>query len=98
IVVMGEREGAGAALAPRSLVTRGVCVRGAGPYAPADFERALTLAAELGLDQLVTHVVPLDRHPEAFALLGLAASADPAPRRYQAMKVLLACDPDLATR
>ena len=98
VVVMGEREGASASLALRSLVTRGISVRGAGPYAPADFKRALTLADKLDLDTLVTHVVPLDRYPEAFALLGLATSADQAPRRYQAMKVLLACDPGLAAR
>jgi threonine dehydrogenase-like Zn-dependent dehydrogenase len=98
VVVMGEREGASASLALRSLVTRGISVRGAGPYAPTDFEHALILAGKLDLDTLVTHVVPLDRYPEAFALLGLATSADQAPRRYQAMKVLLACDPGLATR
>jgi 2-desacetyl-2-hydroxyethyl bacteriochlorophyllide A dehydrogenase len=113
VVVMGEREGASASLALRSLVTRGISVRGAGPYAPADFERALTLADTLDLDTLVTHVMPLDRHPEAFALLGLTMSADPAPNdpapsdpapndpapgRYQAMKVLLACDPGLAAQ
>lgn len=98
VVVMGEREGASASLAPRSLVTRGISVRGAGPYAPSDFERALTLADKLDLDTLVTHVVPLDRYPEAFALLGLGPSPDPGPRRYQAMKVLLACNPGLAAR
>lgn len=98
VVVMGERAGASASLALRSLVIRGISVRGAGPYAPADFERALTLTGKLDLDALVTHVVSLDRYPEAFALLGLATSADPAPMRYQAMKVLLACDPGLAAR
>lgn len=98
IVVMGERQGASASLTLRSLVTRGISVRGAGPYAPGDFERALTLADELDLDTLVTHVVPLDRYPEAFALLGLATSAGSTPRRYQAMKVLLTCDPELAAR
>lgn len=94
---MGEREGASASLALRPLVTRGISVRGDGPYAPADFECALTLAGTLDLDTLVTHVVPLHRYSEAFALLGLATSADPAPRRYQAMKVLSSCDPGLAT-
>jgi len=98
VVVMGEREGASASFALRSLVTKGISVRGAGPYAPTDFEHSLALADKLDLETLVTHVVPLDSYTEAFALLGVTASADVAPKEYQAMKVLLACDPDLAAR
>jgi threonine dehydrogenase-like Zn-dependent dehydrogenase len=98
VVVMGEREGARASLALRSLVTRGISVRGAGPYAPADFERALATAEELHLDTLVTDVVPLEHYLDAFALLGMAPPVGAEPGPYRAMKVLLACDSALAAR
>jgi 2-desacetyl-2-hydroxyethyl bacteriochlorophyllide A dehydrogenase len=98
VVVMGEREGARASLALRSMVIRGISVRGAGPYAPADFEYALTAAEELHLDTLVTDIVPLEHYLEAFALLGMAPPVGAESGPYRAMKVLLACDPALAVR
>ncbi|NYI07588.1 zinc-dependent alcohol dehydrogenase [Allostreptomyces psammosilenae] len=78
VVVMGEREPATARIALRPLVTRGVRVVGAGPYPPHLFEAALDLAPGLPLESLVTHALPLERYPDAFALLG--APLPPAGR------------------
>ncbi|MGE7436346.1 zinc-dependent alcohol dehydrogenase [Kitasatospora sp. NPDC001175] len=106
VVVMGERETAVAEVPLRYLVTRGIRLVGAGPYRPADFELALDLAADLPLDSLVTHVLPLDRYAEALALLAAApAGPQPAgdpgdpgdpPTGYGALKVLLASDERMA--
>ncbi|MGK4578722.1 zinc-dependent alcohol dehydrogenase [Kitasatospora sp. HPMI-4] len=104
VVVMGEREAAVAEVPLRSLVTRGVRLVGAGPYRPADFELALDLAADLPLDSLVTHVLPLDRYAEALALLAVPL-AGPHPLQppagpatgYAALKVLLASNERMAS-
>jgi 2-desacetyl-2-hydroxyethyl bacteriochlorophyllide A dehydrogenase len=98
VVVMGEREGARARLKLRPLVTKGISVRGAGPYAPDDFEHALAAAETLDLDRLVSDVVPLQRYRDGFALLGMDTLSGPELTPYRAMKVLLACDPELATQ
>lgn len=98
VVVMGEREGARARLELRSLVIRGISVHGAGPYAPDDFERALAAAETLDLARLVSDVVPLQRYRDGFALLGMDTLSGPELTPYQAMKVLLACDPELAAQ
>ena len=95
VVVMGERQGARASLGLRSIATRGVSIRGAGPYAPADFAEALRLAGTLNLDALVTHVVPLHRYAAAFDLLCMD-TAGSTSRSYRAMKVLVCSDPELA--
>jgi len=94
-VVMGERQGARASLGLRSIATRAVSIRGAGPYAPADFAEALRLAGTLNLDALVTHVVPLHRYAAAFDLLCMD-TAGSTSSSYRAMKVLLCSDPELA--
>ena len=86
VVVMGEREGVGATVALRSLVTRGLRVVGAGPYSPRDFELALDLADDLPLEALITHDLPLERYAEGFGLLGAGPLATGG---YGAMKVLL---------
>lgn len=86
VVVMGEREGVGATVALRSLVTRGLRVVGAGPYSPRDFELALDLAGDLPLEALITHELPLERYAEGF---GLLAAGPLAAGGYSAMKVLL---------
>ena len=86
VVVMGEREGVGATIALRSLVTRGLRVVGAGPYSPRDFELALDLAGDLPLEALITHELPLERYAEGF---GLLAAGPLASSSYGAMKVLL---------
>ncbi|MER7702573.1 alcohol dehydrogenase catalytic domain-containing protein [Kitasatospora sp. NPDC097605] len=85
VVVMGEKEAGVATVPLRALVTRGIRLVGAGPYRPADFALAVDLARELPLDDLVTHVLPLERYAEALAMLALAPAAG-----YRAMKVLLA--------
>jgi fructokinase len=86
VVVMGEREGVGATVAIRSLVTRGLRIVGAGPYSPRDFKLALDLARELPLEALITHELPLERHAEGF---GLLAAGPLTEGGYGAMKVLL---------
>lgn len=90
VVVMGEREPATATISLRSLVTRGIRVVGAGPYAPGHFLRALELANEMPLESLVSHRLPLADFAAGFRLLGVPAIAEPpAVGGYQAMKVLL---------
>ncbi|MFE6867219.1 zinc-binding dehydrogenase [Kitasatospora sp. NPDC057692] len=98
VVVMGEKEAGVATVPLRSLVTRGIRLVGAGPYRPADFELAVELATELPLEDLVTHVLPLDRYAEALAMLAVAPTGPgrPAADGYRAMKVLLAADGALA--
>jgi fructokinase len=86
VVVMGEREGVGATVALRSLVTRGLRIVGAGPYSPRDFELALDLARDLPLEAMVTHELPLARYAEGF---GLLAAGPGNGGSYGAMKVLL---------
>ena len=83
VVVMGEREGATARLGARAIATRGIGVVGAGPYPPRLFRIAADLAAELPMERLVTHELPLGDAVEAFALLGIGGGA------YRAGKVLL---------
>ncbi|MFB7470777.1 zinc-binding dehydrogenase [Kitasatospora sp. NPDC056184] len=98
VVVMGEKEAGVATVPLRALVTRGIRLVGAGPYRPADFELAVELASELPLEDLVTHVLPLERYAEALAMLGVAP-AGPGRKEadgYRAMKVLLAADGGLA--
>lgn len=92
IVVMGEQEGAVASVPLRALATRGLRLVGAGPYAPATFELALAMAADLPLERLITHVLPLERHAEAFGLLDVAPGPGLPGPGYGAMKVLLASD------
>lgn len=92
IVVMGEREGAVAKVGLRSLVTRGIRIIGAGPYPPSAFEFALDLAAELPLESLITHALPLERYTQAFGLLGATFPPSLSPPGYAAMKVLLVSD------
>lgn len=92
VVVMGEREGARATVALRAVVTRGISIVGAGPYAPDDFELAIELARDLPLESLVTHAVALERHEEAFELLGVGRDGTQFAG-YRAMKVVLACEP-----
>jgi threonine dehydrogenase-like Zn-dependent dehydrogenase len=88
VVVMGEREGARATVALRTLVTRGISIVGAGPYSPQTFELAIELARDLPLESLVTHAVALERHADAFELLGVGRDGrDDAG--YAALKVLL---------
>ncbi|MFE0459271.1 zinc-binding dehydrogenase [Kitasatospora sp. NPDC058965] len=97
VVVMGEKEAAVATVPLRPLVTRGIRLVGAGPYRPTDFDLAVDLAQDLPLDDLVTHVLPLERHAEAFALLAVPPGG-PGPSgsgAYGAMKVLLAADEGL---
>ncbi|MFF7456473.1 zinc-binding dehydrogenase [Kitasatospora sp. NPDC008115] len=91
VVVMGEKETGVATVPLRALVTGGIRLVGAGPYRPADFALAVDLARELPLEDLVTHVLPLERYAEALALLAVAPGAG-----YRAMKVLLAADEGLA--
>ncbi|MGW4895641.1 zinc-dependent alcohol dehydrogenase [Kitasatospora sp. NPDC004240] len=101
VVVMGEREAAVATVPLRALVTRGIRLVGAGPYRPSDFELAVDLARDLPLEQLVTHVLPLDRYAEALALLAVPPNGNgngngtgtgtngSTGTGYGAMKVLL---------
>ncbi|GAA1394617.1 alcohol dehydrogenase catalytic domain-containing protein [Kitasatospora putterlickiae] len=95
VVVMGEKEAGVATVPLRSLVTRGIRLVGAGPYRPADFALAVDLARELPLEDLVTHVLPLERYAEALAMLAVAPAA-PATGGYSAMKVLLTTDEGVA--
>ncbi|MEA2231532.1 MAG: hypothetical protein QOD83_1348 [Solirubrobacteraceae bacterium] len=95
IVVMGEREGAQATVALRSVVTRGIRIVGAGPYAPDAFELAIDLADDLPLEALVTHTLALERYEEAFRLLGVRLDGATQPGGYGAMKVLLVSGDDL---
>ena len=88
VVVMGERERATATLSARSIATRGIRVVGAGPYPPRLFEVALGLAQNLPMELLVTHVLPLSRAADGFALLGVGPDSG-----YRAGKVLLVPDP-----
>ncbi|MFF2041936.1 zinc-binding dehydrogenase [Kitasatospora sp. NPDC058170] len=92
VVVMGEREAGVATVRLRPLVTGGIRLVGAGPYRPADFELAVDLAQDLPLEELVTHVLPLERYAEALAMLAVvpAGTDGAAPGcGYRAMKVLL---------
>ncbi|MFE7558410.1 zinc-binding dehydrogenase [Kitasatospora sp. NPDC057500] len=91
VVVMGEKEAGVATVPLRALVAGGIRLVGAGPYRPADFALAVDLARELPLEDLVTHVLPLERYAEALALLAVAPGEG-----YRAMKVLLAADEGLA--
>jgi fructokinase len=97
VLVMGEREAGVATVPLRALVTRGIRLVGAGPYRPADFDLAVDLARDLPLEELVTHVLPLERYAEALAMLAVAPAGAGAsrPQGYRAMKVLLAPDESL---
>ncbi|MFI6444550.1 zinc-binding dehydrogenase [Kitasatospora sp. NPDC050543] len=100
VVVMGEREAGVATVPLRALVTRGIRLVGAGPYRPTDFELAVDLARDLPLEELVTHVLPLERYTEALALLAVAPDGpgrSSPGRGYGAMKVLLASDGSLTS-
>jgi threonine dehydrogenase-like Zn-dependent dehydrogenase len=90
VVVMGEHDGARALVAPRSIVTRGISIVGAGPYAPEHFEQAIELACDLPLESVVSHAFALDRYEDAFALLGVGHREGAGAAGYGAMKVLLA--------
>lgn len=89
VVVMGEQEGATARLRLRPIATRGIRIVGAGPYAPATFERSLHLAPALPLEGLITDVLPLSEYAEAFGKLGVGGSSGAG---YRALKVLLVSD------
>ncbi|MFF1908550.1 zinc-binding dehydrogenase [Kitasatospora sp. NPDC058218] len=100
VVVMGERDAGVATVPLRALVTRGIRLVGAGPYRPTDFELAVDLARDLPLEELVTHVLPLERYAEALALLAVAPDGpgrSSPGRGYSAMKVLLAPDENPAS-
>jgi threonine dehydrogenase-like Zn-dependent dehydrogenase len=90
VVVMGEREAAVATVPVRPIVTRGIRVVGAGPYPPDLFHTALDLAADLPMERLVTHELPLARAIEGLALLDVDLAGAPAsPGGYRAGKVLV---------
>ena len=60
-------------------------LQGARVYEPEDYEKALALMASgsLPLDRMITHVVPLERLPEAFAAID---------SHGEGMKTLIACN------
>jgi threonine dehydrogenase-like Zn-dependent dehydrogenase len=95
VVVMGEREAALATVCLRPLVTRGIRVVGAGPYPPHLFPVALEVATRMPLESLVTHVLPLERYADGFALLGVVLGESPRIACYRAMKVLLVSDEEV---
>ncbi|GAB3078915.1 zinc-dependent alcohol dehydrogenase [Micromonospora schwarzwaldensis] len=85
VLVMGERLGSVADISLHRLATGAIRVVGAGPYAPADFESALDLAADLPLESLVSHEIPLHHADKAMAMLGVPDPLD----GYAALKILL---------
>jgi 2-desacetyl-2-hydroxyethyl bacteriochlorophyllide A dehydrogenase len=87
IAVMGFNGHIAAGFKVLRIVNNGIRVVGAGDYNAPIFPAAIDLAAELPLDRLITHRLPLDEHVRAFKLLIDAPDQD--PDHYGAMKVLI---------
>ncbi|HEU4409061.1 MAG TPA: alcohol dehydrogenase catalytic domain-containing protein [Polyangiaceae bacterium] len=86
IAVMGFNGHIAAGFKILRIVNNGIRVVGAGDYNAPVFPAAIDLAAELPLDRLITHRLPLDEHARAFQLL---IEAGDRPDHYGAMKVLI---------
>jgi threonine dehydrogenase-like Zn-dependent dehydrogenase len=85
VVLMGFNAGYQVSIHPLTLVGQGIRIIGAGDYNSHIFPAAIDLAANLPLEELVTHQLPLEDYQEAFGLLvGGKEHAE-----YGAMKVVL---------
>lgn len=87
IIPMGFNSSARANFKVLYVVNNGISIIGAGDYNAPIFPAAIDLAAELPLDELITHRFPLEGYREAFELLSTSGAAEAAG--YGAMKVLI---------
>lgn len=85
VLLMGCDAEATATVRPFDLTARGIAIVGACDYDEPTFAEALDAVRDLPCEQLLTHILPLERYREALDLLAVTNGGG-----YRAMKVALA--------
>lgn len=89
VVVMGFNEHYRASVSSQYLANNGISIIGAGDYNSQIFPKAIDIASDMQLENLITQKFPLEAYDEAFALLSGRSAVAGDGAAYQGMKVLI---------